>query len=334
MRPQTAAQRRAATATPVRPRTQTVRRVRPAAKRASAPRSHGTTIRTRTRRPRGLHRLLLEGPRRLVAAVTRNALRLAERAGRALRRTTRRGATALPYAALGVILTVAVLTAPPRISAGELPFVDREPVATAPAPLPSADPTPGPTLSPEAVSSPAPLPAGAGDADAHALCNGEPVAPVNLRNTARATAIALVLLRDLGAPQTEVMVAAVRTWIRAEGWDHGYLYNNNPLGMIVRGPMVCGVWNSVGVAILPTPEEGMRLAAIRLQRSANRIYGYHRIVAAARAGDPRTFLQEVAASDWSGVSHYGCNADRSGVSRLEELWALTDPVHATALPCR
>lgn len=261
--------------------------------------------------------------------------RLAVRAERQARRTLKRHVAGIPYLALGAILSAALLTAPGRISATELPFRDRDPeaVATVPLDLPGADPTPSATLPPEAVSTPPPLPPATDGPVVRALCNGEPVAPVNLRDEARATAIARVLLRDIGAPQTQVMVAAVRVWIRAEGWDHGYLYNNNPLGMIVRGPMVCGVWNSVGVAILPTPEEGMRLAAIRLQRSANRIYGYHRIVAEARAGDPRTFLQAVAASDWSGVSHYGCE-DGSGVSRLEELWALTDPAHATALPCR
>lgn len=334
VRPQTAAPRRATAAVPVHPRTQTARGVRPNAKAVPAPRSRVTAIRAQARRPRGLHRLALEGPRHAVAALGRIAVRLVEHGKRVLRRTTRRHTTALPHVALGVVLTVAVLTAPPRIAAGELPFVDREPVATVPAPLPSADPTPGSTLAPEAVSSPAPLPAGADDAAARALCDGEPVAPVDLRDEVRATAIARVLLRDLEAPQNAAMIAAVRTWIRAEGWDHGYLYNNNPLGMVVRGPMVCGIWNRVGVAILTTPEEGMRLAAIRLQRPVNRIYGYRRIVDAARAGDARGFLQAVAASDWSGVSHYGCTADRSGVSRLEELWALTDPLRARSLPCR
>ena len=184
-----------------------------------------------------------------------------------------------------------------------------------------------------AAELPVKLPRTADHSAPRAACAGVPIEPADLRDSAVGTEIAQVLLRDLGAPRTPAMLGAVRAWMRAEGWDQGWLYNGNPIGMVVRGPMVCGAWNSVGVAVLPSPAEGMRLAAIRLQRPDYRMFGYHRIVAAAQAGDPVAFLREIAASDWSGASHYGCG-DGGGTNRLEELWALTDPAHATALPCR
>lgn len=280
---------------------------------------------------------LVDLPTRIAAAVTRSAARILRRSTPRLRRLQRRGVrwvrVAPPAALLLIALTVFLTSSPlrfERVAVGatrtasvvDLTAEWREDLLLTRTPAPSV-----------VADLPVKLPRTADRSAPRAACNGVPIEPADLRDPVVGTEIARVLLRELGAPRTEAMLGAVRAWMRAEGWDQGWLYNGNPIGMVVRGPMVCGAWNSVGVAVLPTPAEGMRLAAIRLQRPDYRMFGYHRIVAAAQAGDPVAFLRAIAASDWSGVSHYGCR-EGDGVNRLEELWALTDPIHAAPLPCR
>jgi hypothetical protein len=276
-------------------------------------------------------------PGQIAAALSARADRTARASAPRLRRLQRRATRSIeiaPRAVLVVIAFLVFLTSAPlrfeRVAAGVIP----EAVAADPTTEWREDLRLARTPAPEvAAEMPVKLPRTADRSAPRAACDGVPIEPADLRDPAVGTEIARVLLRDLGAPRTPAMLGAVRAWMRAEGWDQGWLYNGNPIGMVVRGPMVCGAWNSVGVAVLPNPAEGMRLAAIRLQRPDYRMFGYHRIVAAARAGDPVAFLREIAASDWSGASHYGCR-DGGGTNRLEELWALTDPAHATALPCR
>jgi hypothetical protein len=167
---------------------------------------------------------------------------------------------------------------------------------------------------------------------ARSACD-RPVVPIDLTDPAVAVPLADLFLDALEAPKSPAMRGAVLAWVRSEGWDHGVLYNNNPLSLRVRGAGVCRRWNSAGVAVLDSPERGMRYAALRLARPENAIYGYGAIVAAARAGAARDFLLAVARSAWSGDYHYGCSPKRDGANVLDELWALTDPERAVAVGC-
>lgn len=132
--------------------------------------------------------------------------------------------------------------------------------------------------------------------------------------------IAHSFLRALGAPDTPLMRAAVKAWLRKEGITS--VKRNNPWNL--HQGAACGGANDAGkfcerhvlpgqigvvnvgpgdknVAVFKTLDAGVAASAGRLQMNA---YGYPRVVKYARRGDPVNFLNALALSSWS-YSRYG-----------------------------
>lgn len=106
---------------------------------------------------------------------------------------------------------------------------------------------------------------------------------------------AQAFLTMLNAPLTQQNVANIVAWENAEGG----IGHNNPLNTTQDEPGAT-IWNSAGVKIFPTMEEGLQANASVLLDPANAGYGYPAIVAALKQGDVSTaqFGQIVGASKW------------------------------------
>jgi hypothetical protein len=136
--------------------------------------------------------------------------------------------------------------------------------------------------------------------------------------------IASTFLRALGAPDTPAMRAAVKAWLRQEGISS--VKRNNPWNL--HGGAACGGANDTGkfcsggvnlpgaigrynagpgdknVVVFSTLDAGVRANAANLYRLSGSGYGYDRVIAYARKGDPVGFLHALARSSWS-AGRYG-----------------------------
>lgn len=247
-------------------------------------------------------------PRRAVSYARREGYRVGVRTGQAVRVAS----AAVPVAGLrrsGRIATTAfiavLLFGGSHASAGiaRAPFGDDQPAAIV-----------------EVVERDRPR-----ESDDYLRCPSGEVEPINLRDPKVKEQILEGFFSRIGATRTADLDTALLTWVRAEGWDHGWLYNNNPLAMRVTGEGVCGRWNSAGVTIIASLERGVELAAMRLTGKTAKLYGYDKIVRAAREGDPAGFLRAVARSQWNSPSHYGCGEQGDGRNYLGDLWSDVDP---------
>jgi hypothetical protein len=120
------------------------------------------------------------------------------------------------------------------------------------------------------------------------------------------------------------MIKAVSVWLNAEGPLTGQSGTNNPFNIeTTRAVAAQGSWytfqkgwqqgvdsgSTVMFATFATPEDGARAAALNLQRVKG--VGYEKVVTAARAGSPVTFLTALGQSSWAG-GHYALNGVLGG----------------------
>lgn len=138
-----------------------------------------------------------------------------------------------------------------------------------------------------------------------------PTAP---RQAASEADIASTFLKELGAPDTDLMRKAVIAWLRKESGSN--VIGNNPWNISAGAAKGLGI-EPVGYrthsrtgqqfAVYGSLTDGTRAAARLLLNGANRkgdARGYGGVVNAARAGDPVEFLQSLARSKWS-ADRYG-----------------------------
>lgn len=137
--------------------------------------------------------------------------------------------------------------------------------------------------------------------------------------------IASAFLRELGAPDTPLMQKAVIAWLHAESGNT--ITANNPWNMTLdaaKGTNVktCGSWKSTSsglvFAAFCSPQDGARASAQLLLSGGNDWRGYGHVVTAARAGNPITFLNSLAASAWDG-GRYGTK--NGGKNKLLGIYA-------------
>lgn len=133
------------------------------------------------------------------------------------------------------------------------------------------------------------------------------------------SAIASAFLVQLGAPNTPVMRAAVIAWMRKES-GHSII-GGNPFNMRPgTGDAAARIgtrtaMNGNGVfSVYASPLIGAQAAADRLKASSS--YGYPAVVKAGRSGNPTSFLNALAHSQWSGNSHYGMGKNFTGANSL------------------
>lgn len=136
-------------------------------------------------------------------------------------------------------------------------------------------------------------------------------------------AAALFLLADLQAPVTADMRLAIDAWCRVE--SGGRILGNNPWNIHSWGGLIGQTGyryagsGDKNVATFDTLEHGVKACAGRLLNPLyGIIYGYARVVAAARASDPVGFCNALARSSWS-ASRYGTR--NGGTNSLLTLYA-------------
>ena len=161
--------------------------------------------------------------------------------------------------------------------------------------------------------------------DAPQLCNGKPLNPVPdpRKNAAQRAAMSRVFLETIGAdPNNADLVRAVEAWAQRENsWRTRPIYSANPFNLSVGATDAeCGFFttSSGQIAVFPDLETGSREAGQLLLNPASPRYGYEAVVAAARNGDAIGFMIWLAASSWSGGSHYGCSIGKNNLFPLYE----------------
>src|SRR3990172_1396351 len=128
------------------------------------------------------------------------------------------------------------------------------------------------------------------------------------------SAIASVFLKEIGAPDTDLMRKAVTAWLRKESGSK--VIGNNPWNISLGAAKGLGVeptgyrtHSRTGqkFAIYGSMADGTRAAARLLLRGNNPkdTRGYAGVIAGARSGDPIAFLNGLAASKWSADKYGG-----------------------------
>jgi hypothetical protein len=171
-------------------------------------------------------------------------------------------------------------------------------------------------------------------AAAYACANGVPITPPDPRkNPEQRALMSTAFLARLGAPDTPEMRRAVEAWAQQEtSWRSRPIYSGNPFSIgAAATDQECGSFTTtISIAVFRDLRTAVEEAAEVLLAPANQIYGYGAVVAAARANDPVGFLVWLAASGWSGNSHYNCGPDGNGsntvLQRYAELGGEVDPL--------
>lgn len=133
------------------------------------------------------------------------------------------------------------------------------------------------------------------------------------------SAIASTFLKEIGAPDTDIMRKAVTAWLRKESGRN--VIGNNPWNISLAAAQGLGV-EPVGsrahgrtgqkFAVYGNLTDGTRAAARLLLRgnTPKDKRGYAGVIAGARSGDPIAFLQGLASSKWS-ADRYGGPSNNS-----------------------
>lgn len=125
--------------------------------------------------------------------------------------------------------------------------------------------------------------------------------------------IASTFLKELGAPDTDLMRKAVTAWLRKESGSR--VIGNNPWNISLGAskglgiePISYRVHSRTGqkFAVYASPADGTKAAARLLLRGAAKgdWRNYQAVVNGARSGDPIRFLNGLASSAWS-ADRYG-----------------------------
>ena len=154
----------------------------------------------------------------------------------------------------------------------------------------------------------------------YACADGRPITPPDPRTNANERALmSTAFLARIGAPDTPDLRRAVEAWAQQEtSWRSRPIYSGNPFSVGSAATTAeCGEFTTtVGIAVFRDLRTAVEASADVLLEPAYRSYGYGAAVSAARAGDASGFLIWLAASGWSGASHYGCGADGTGANSL------------------
>lgn len=122
-----------------------------------------------------------------------------------------------------------------------------------------------------------------------------------------ATAFATSLLGKLGAPVNETNLQHVSKWMAFEnGWKNLAGNHNNPLNTTLSKPGA-GTFNSAGVKIYSSLEEGAQAAVDTLTGRSSKQRGYDAIVAGLKSGNlsDSDFANRINSSSWGTKIHGG-----------------------------